>query len=124
MPQPVDLWQSQWNAASWRAFLEVKESGSELAAIRLSTHRDARSAPRSLCTPWNGRHSDPWRHKSAAGDYRPSLTRDKASYVWMLSESILIKVRMASLPLGEIPSVPEKAVPEKAPAGRCRDGSR
>jgi hypothetical protein len=34
----MELWQSQWNAASWRAFLEVKESGSELAAIRLSTH--------------------------------------------------------------------------------------
>jgi putative transposase len=34
----MELWQSQWNAASWRAFLEVKENGSELAAIRLSTH--------------------------------------------------------------------------------------
>jgi REP element-mobilizing transposase RayT len=34
----MQLWQSQWNAASWRAFLEVKESGSELAVIRLSTH--------------------------------------------------------------------------------------
>jgi hypothetical protein len=91
----MELWQSQWNAASWRAFLEVKESGSELAAIRLSTHTGRPlGTARSLCTPWNGRHSDPWRRKSAAGDHRPSLTRDKASYVWMLSESVLIKVKM------------------------------
>jgi len=34
----MQLWQSRWDSASWRAFLEVKESASELAAIRLSTH--------------------------------------------------------------------------------------
>ena len=34
----MELWRSRWDAASWRAFLEVKESASELAAIRLSTH--------------------------------------------------------------------------------------
>jgi hypothetical protein len=34
----LELWQSRWNFDSWRAFLEVKESASELAAIRMSTH--------------------------------------------------------------------------------------
>jgi putative transposase len=34
----MQLWQSRWNSASWRAFLEIKESAPELAAIRLSTH--------------------------------------------------------------------------------------
>jgi putative transposase len=34
----MELWQSRWDSASWRAFLKVRESESELAAIRLSTH--------------------------------------------------------------------------------------
>jgi putative transposase len=34
----LELWQSRWNSDSWRAFLEVKESESALAAIRTSTH--------------------------------------------------------------------------------------
>jgi hypothetical protein len=34
----LEMWQSRWTAGSWRAFLKAKESASELAAIRLSTH--------------------------------------------------------------------------------------
>jgi putative transposase len=34
----MELWQSRWNSDSWRAFLEVMESASELTAIRMSTH--------------------------------------------------------------------------------------
>lgn len=34
----LELWQSQWNQDSWRAFLEVKENTYALDAIRLSTH--------------------------------------------------------------------------------------
>ena len=38
----MELWKSRWSSQSWRAFLEVKESASELAAIRMSTHTGRR----------------------------------------------------------------------------------
>jgi len=34
----MDLWRSRWSAGTWRAYLDVGETESELAAIRHSTH--------------------------------------------------------------------------------------
>jgi putative transposase len=34
----MDLWQSRWSADTWRAYLDVAETESKLAAIQRSTH--------------------------------------------------------------------------------------
>jgi len=62
----------------------------------------------------NDRYSDPWRGRSVGRRPRTSLTRDRASYLWMLNKPIPKKVKAVIAGITGNPSrkgpVPERAL--------------
>jgi putative transposase len=93
-----EMWQSRWTADSWRAFLKAKESASELAAIRLSTHTGRQLGTAELVHALErSTQRPPWRRKSVAGDQGPSLTQDRASYLLIPSGTLSKEAQGRSL---------------------------